>query len=250
MNPTLFITTLFASYLIGSISFSRLVARIFHPEADIQDVNMPVQGTDDTFKVTSMGGNTVSLKLGGRAGCVVALLDAFKVFIPTLFIRLIYPDQPYFLIAAIGGFIGHCWPIYYRFIGGRGISAFYGGLLAFDTVGALVVAFTSLFLSMTVLRNIKVVNVMAMYTGGVLLIIPWVLITKNNPAFTIYAIVINILFFLAMIPDILQSVQLIKKYGWKNVDVGMDQYPMGQSMTKMMSHFRFRGKGQHGENSP
>jgi hypothetical protein len=68
------------------------------------------------------------------------------------------------------------------------------------------------------------------------------LITKNNPAFTIYAIVINILFFLAMVPDILQSIKLFKKYGWKNIEVGMDQYPMGQSMDKMMSHFSKKRK--------
>jgi len=205
-------------------------------------VKMPVQGADDSFTVTSMGGNTVSLKLGGRAGCAVALLDALKVFLPTLIINLLYPDQPYYLVAAIGGFIGHCWPIYYHFKGGRGISAFYGGLFAFDPIGALVVAFTSLFLSMTILRNVKVLNVMAMYTGGVLLVIPWMLITKNNPAFIIYAIVINILFYLAMIPDIQQSIALFKKYGWKNIEVGMDQYPMGKSMEKMFGRFGSKGK--------
>jgi glycerol-3-phosphate acyltransferase PlsY len=229
--------------LIGSISFSRLVTRMLRPDTDLQDVKMPVKGADDNFSVTSMGGNTVSLKLGGRAGCAVALLDALKVFLPTLAMRIFYPDQPYFLVAATGGFIGHCWPIYYRFKGGRGISAFYGGLFAFDPIGALVVAFTSLFLSMTIFRKVKVLNVMMMYTGGVLLVIPWVLITKDNPAFIYYAIVINLLFYLAMIPDIQQSMALFKKYGWKNIEVGMDQYPMGQSMEKMMSRFRSKGKG-------
>jgi glycerol-3-phosphate acyltransferase PlsY len=243
MNMVIFISIFIASYLIGSISFSRLVTRIFHPEVDLGDVKMPVQGADDSFTVTSMGGNTVSLKLGGRAGCAVALLDALKVFLPTLILRLLYPIPPYFLVAAIGGFVGHCWPIYYHFKGGRGISAFYGGLFAFDPIGALVVAFTSLLLAMTILRNVKIINVMAMYTGGVLLVIPWMLITKDNPAFIIYAIVINILFYLAMIPDIQQSIALLKKYGWKNIEIGMDQYPMGQSMAKMMSRFGKKGKG-------
>jgi acyl phosphate:glycerol-3-phosphate acyltransferase len=242
MDFVIYISILIGSYLIGSISFGRLVTRILRPGTDLQDVKMSVKGADDNFTVTSIGGNTVSLKLGGRAGCVVALLDALKVFLPTLMMRLLYPDQPYFLVAATGGFIGHCWPIYYRFKGGRGISAFYGGLFAFDPLGALVVAFTSLLLAMTIFRKVKVLNVMMMYTGGVILIIPWLLITKDNPAFTIYAIVINVLFYLAMIPDIQQSMSLTKKYGWKNIEVGMDQYPMGQSMEKMFSRFSLKGK--------
>lgn len=208
---------------------------------------MPVQGTDQAYKVTAMGGNTLSMKYGGGAGCLASILDAVKVFLPTFAFRLLFPDQTYFLAAAVCGFIGHCWPIYYHFKGGRGISAYYGGLFAFDPIGALVVAFTSLLFGMTLLRNVKVLNVMSIYTGGVILIIPWMWLTKDSPIFIVYAILINILFLLAMLPDIVQMAQMIRKYGWKNLDVGMDQFAMGRSMSKMMSRMGFKSKKTGGE---
>jgi len=201
----------------------------------MQSLDMPIQGTDQTFKVTSMGGNTLSMKHGSGAGCLASILDGLKVFVPTLIFRLLFPGQYYFLAAAIAGFIGHCWPIYYRFKGGRGISAYYGGLFAFDPIGALVVAFTSLLLGITVFRNVKVLNIMLIYTGGVVFIIPWMWLTTHSQIYILYAVIIAVLFFLAMLPDIRQMIQIVRKYGWKNVDVGMDQFAMGKMMSKMTS---------------
>jgi glycerol-3-phosphate acyltransferase PlsY len=244
--PTLLLVSL-VSYLLGAVSFSRLIARILNPGADLQNIEMPVQGTDQTYTVTSMGGNTLSMKHGGGAGCLASMLDGLKVFVPTLIVRLLFPDQFYFLAAAIAGFVGHCWPIYYRFKGGRGISAYYGGLFAFDPIGAVVVAFTSLIFGITVFRNVKVVNIMLIYTGGVIFIIPWMWFTTHNPFFLLYAVSINVLFFLAMLPDIRQMVQIIRKYGWKNVDMSMDQFAMGKSMSKMMDRLSSMRKPPRGE---
>jgi glycerol-3-phosphate acyltransferase PlsY len=225
---------LFASYLFGSISFSRVIARLVKPGTNFENVEMPVEGAEQSFKVTAVGGNTLSMQLGARAGCSAALLDGLKVFLPVLFLRLLVPETDYFLYAAVGGFAGHCWPIYYRFKGGRGVSAFFGGLFAFDPIGALVVAFSGLFLGMVVFRKVKALNVFLMYTGGVILVIPWIWLTKEPWSYLIYAVVINVLFFLAMAPDIQQSAAMIRKYGWKNVEIGMDQFAMGKGMSKMM----------------
>lgn len=225
---------LFASYLFGSISFSRVIARMVRPGTKFDHVEMPVGDFDQSFKVTSIGGNTLSMQLGARAGCSAALLDGLKVFLPVLVLHLLFPDTDYFLYAAAGGFAGHCWPIYSQFKGGRGVSAFYGGLFAFDAIGALIVAFSGLFLGMIIFRKVKALNVFLMYTGGVILIIPWMWLTKEHWSYLFYAVAINILFFLAMAPDIQQSVAMIRKYGWKNVQVGMDQFAMGRGMSKMM----------------
>jgi len=145
------------------------------------------------------GRNTVGMRLGPRAGCIVGFLDIFKTFLPTLVFFLLYPNQPYFLIAALAGFIGHCWPVFYRFKGGRGISPFYGGLFAFDPLGAIVVAFTSLFIGMVILKELLVA-----YAGGVILVLFWFFLTKNSnplfPYYIAYAVLIDILFIVAMIP--------------------------------------------------
>jgi glycerol-3-phosphate acyltransferase PlsY len=240
--------TAITCYLIGSISFSRLLTHFLKPGTELQDIELHVDGIEQSYKITSIGGNTVSMKLGPRVGCLASILDALKVFLPTLILFLLFPRQFYFLVAALAGFIGHCWPIYYRFKGGRGVSAFYGGLFAFDPIGALVVSLIGILLGITLFRKVKMLNILAMYTGGVLLVIPWMWLTKNSPLYLIYALLINILFIMAMLPDIKQIIQILREHGWRNVDVGMDQFPMGQSMSKMTARinqiFRKQTKGE------
>jgi glycerol-3-phosphate acyltransferase PlsY len=229
------------SYLLGSLSFGRIVTRIMRPGEKLEDVEMPWEGADETYKLESVGGNTVSMRLGARAGCIVGFLDIFKTFLPTLVFYLLYPDQPYFLVAALAGFIGHCWPIYHRFKGGRGISPFYGGLFAFDPLGAIAVALTSLFIGMVILKELLIA-----YTGGVVLVVFWFILTKNEnplfPYYITYALLINILFILAMIPEIKQIVSFRRKYGKGNMAAAMDTFPMGQHMLKMMNKLGLQKK--------
>jgi glycerol-3-phosphate acyltransferase PlsY len=229
------------SYLLGSLSFGRIVTRIMKPGEDLTDVEMPWVGTDETYKLKSVGGNTVGMRLGPRAGCIVGFLDIFKTFLPTLVFFLLYPNQPYFLIAALAGFIGHCWPVFYRFKGGRGISPFYGGLFAFDPLGAIVVAFTSLFIGMVILKELLVA-----YAGGVILVLFWFFLTKHSnplfPYYIAYALLIDILFIVAMIPEIKQIIEMRRKYGKGDMAAAMDTFPMGQHMLKMMKKLGLQKK--------
>lgn len=233
------IIVLLVSYLIGSLSFGRIIMRILKPGEDLEDVAISVEGWEEPRKLMSVGGNTASMKLGARWGCVVAWLDILKAFIPTLVVRLLYPGEPYFFVAAIGALAGHNWPIYHRFKGGRGISPFYGGLFAIDPIGAVVVAATSLVIGMVLLKQM-----LFAYAGGVILLIPWFLITKfNSPLFVyyiIYAILANILFIVSMIPEYKQSQEMRKKYGDVDMMKAMDAFPMGQEMKKMMNRLRLR----------
>jgi glycerol-3-phosphate acyltransferase PlsY len=234
LDPIILFLSLITSYLVGSISFGRVVTRIMKPDESLDQVEMPLAGIEETYKLESIGGNTASMKLGARGGCAVGLLDILKAFIPTLVLKLLYPDQPYFLAAALAAFIGHCWPIYYKFKGGRGISPFYGGVFAFDPLGAVAVALTSLVAGMVLFKDMLIA-----YTGGVLLLLPWFLITKNNnPLFfyyLAYALSTMILFILAMIPEIRQVLYLRRKYGAGDMMVSMESFPMGQQMLRIMN---------------
>jgi acyl phosphate:glycerol-3-phosphate acyltransferase len=241
MEPVMALYAFIVSYLLGSLSFGRIVTRIMRPGETLSDVEMPIANSNATYKIQSIGGNTASLRLGARGGCLVGFLDIFKTFLPTLAFFLLYPQQPYFLIAALAGFIGHCWPIYYRFKGGRGISPFYGGLLAFDPLGAVIVAFTSLFIGLVILKELLVA-----YTGGVVLVLFWFLLTKSNqPLFyyyIAYALLINILFVVAMIPEIRQIIEIRRKYGKTDMRDSMNTFPMGQQMLKLMKKFGLEKK--------
>lgn len=125
------------AYLIGAVSFARLVSRLVAPSASITDVTLPVPGTEDRFKVTGIGANTAGTVLGRRVGCAIGILDMLKAIVPTAVLRVLYPDQPYYLIAATLVMVGHNWPIFHRFQGGRGFSVSYGGMLVVDPLGAV-----------------------------------------------------------------------------------------------------------------
>jgi glycerol-3-phosphate acyltransferase PlsY len=237
MDPVVFIVVALVGYLQGSISFARLVPRIVDPKADISDVTLPVQNSDERMPMLAMGANTASIKYGSRVGCSVGLLDILKVFLPTLVVRLIYPQESYYLVIALTGFIGHCWPVYYGFKGGRGISPFYGGMFAIDPLGAFVVAITSMFIGMVVLKEL-----LFAYTGGVFLTIVWFALTRGWSPELIYALVIGVLFLIALIPEIKMVREMYQKYGKGDMRASMSTFPMGQAMLKLMDRLHLNKK--------
>jgi acyl phosphate:glycerol-3-phosphate acyltransferase len=237
MDPILFILIAFVCYLLGSISFARLIPRLVDPKADISDVTLPVQDSDERMPMLAMGANTASIKYGSKVGCTAGLLDILKVFIPTLAVRLFYPTEPYYLVAAIAGFVGHCWPVYYRFKGGRGISPIYGGMLAIDPLGALVVASVSMFIGMALLKEL-----LFAYSGGVFLAIVWFALTDGWGPELIYALVIGILFLVALMPEIKLVREMYRKYGKGDMRDSMSTFPMGQAMLKLMDRLHLNKK--------
>lgn len=235
MDPVVAISSLLISYLLGSISFARLIVRIWTGK-DVTEFEVAVEGTDDKYKAISIGGNTVSSVLGAKGGMTVGILDILKVVLPTLAFKLLYPEQPvYMLIAAVGGVIGHIWPIYYRFHGGAGFSAIMGGLLVIDWLAVVVTPFAGLLLGMVIFRNMIVASLSWLW-----LLIPWFWWrTGGDAAHILYAVAVNVLFFLAMIPEY-KTAMKYKKEG-KMIEYGMGTLkanPMGRGMLKMAKFFK------------
>ena len=83
-------------------------------------------------------GATISLRvMGTGAGVMVLIGDALKAIIPCLAVRMIYKDQPDLwplmgMWAGAGVIIGHCFPFYMGFKGGKGIASTVGVLIALD----------------------------------------------------------------------------------------------------------------------
>lgn len=237
MNPSIAILSAIISYLLGSISFARVVTYLWSSgKQNVVDFEVPVDGTDEHYKVVSIGANSVSSIFGSKAGMVVSIFDILKVFLPTLLFKLYYPEQPaYYFIAAIFGLIGHVWPIYYRFHGGAGFSAIMGGLLVIDWLAIFVTPIVGLLLGMVLLRNVMVASLSWLW-----LLIPWLWWrTDGNIAHIIYAIAVNILFILAMLPEY-QTAMKYKAEG-KYIEYGLGQLksnPMGRGMLKIANFFR------------
>jgi acyl phosphate:glycerol-3-phosphate acyltransferase len=216
-------------YLFGCISFARIISRLVAPQQDVTQTEMAVSGTEEKMQLRAVSGTAVSIHLGAKYGCLTALLDMLKVALPVAFFRFAFPGQPYFLITAITGILGHDWPIFYGFKGGSGLSPTYGGMLVISPVGTIVTAFGGMALGLFMLRNVVVA-----YLAGLWLMIPWLWFTTYDVWYLAYGIIVNVLFFIAMIPEI-KTVREYQKRGiGTDVATGMDMTPMGRMMGKLM----------------
>jgi len=236
MGPVLTLLGAVISYLIGSISFARMITKWWSGK-DVTQFEIPVEGTEDRYKVISVGGNSVSSELGSKAGMLVGLLDILKIFIPTLFFKLYFYDQPaYALMAALSGLAGHIWPIYYHFHGGSGFSAIMGGLLVIDPLAVVAAPVAGLLLGMLIIRNMIVASL-----GWIWLLIPWFWWrSSGDPAYILYAVGLNILFILAMVPEAKMAMKYRREgkyleYGFST----LKSNPMGRGMLKMAQSLGF-----------
>lgn len=120
------ITALIFGYLLGSIPFGILLTRL--------------AGTGDIRKVGSGNiGATNVLRTGNKALAAGTLLgDLLKGTVAVLIAYRWGPDPA--VVAGFGAFIGHCFPIWLRFKGGKGVATFIGILLGFSWKATLVFA--------------------------------------------------------------------------------------------------------------
>ena len=91
----------FAGYLLGSISFARLMLRMVASQSDLSALRILVVGIAEMASVDVCGSNAASMVLGARFGLVTGFLDVFKVCLPTLAFTFLYPEQVYYLAVAV-----------------------------------------------------------------------------------------------------------------------------------------------------
>ncbi|CAD5371709.1 Glycerol-3-phosphate acyltransferase [Rubrivivax sp. A210] len=113
-----------AGYLIGSLSFAVIVSRLM----GLADPRSYGSGNP---------GATNVLRSGNRAAAVATLaLDALKGYLPVLAVLLWGPAYGVGETAAafvgLAAFVGHLWPVFFRFQGGKGVATAAGALLAIN----------------------------------------------------------------------------------------------------------------------
>lgn len=236
MDPLIALLAAAVGYLLGSISFARIVTRLFAPSVDIgQGIEIDIAGTEEKLQVRAIAGTAVASQLGEKYGCLTAILDMAKVAIPTLTLKFVYPETSYFLVCAAMGLVGHNWPIYYRFRGGRGLSAIYGGFLVVDWIGTLVTAVVAMILGLSVLRSVLVA-----YTGGMWLMVPWLWFRSHDPAYVVYALFVNVIYWIAMMPEIKAMSELRRRGIKSDFESDMLSTPMGRGIYRMASKLGVR----------
>lgn len=123
-----------AAYLIGSISFAVVVSKLF--------------GLSDprTYGSKNPGATNV-LRSGNKAAALLTLLgDGFKGWV-AVWLTAHYGAQygvedKGIALVAIAVFLGHLWPIYFKFVGGKGVATFFGVLLGLDPMLGLAALLT------------------------------------------------------------------------------------------------------------
>ena len=233
MDPIIVLVSVIVGYLIGAISFTRIVSHRVAPAVNVTQLETPGTLDAEEGPLEFASATVVGMKVGPKYGMFVGVLDILKVFVPAMILKLLYPGQPYFLIAALAGMIGHIWPVYYRFRGGRGMSAAYGGMLAVDPIGMLVCWLLGTILGF-LLRN-----TFFLFLGGILLFVPWVWLVWRNWGYVLYAIGVNIILYIALIPEI----RAHRKRGEAGMAVpfeeGIEAMPMSKGLLKMARRMGF-----------
>jgi glycerol-3-phosphate acyltransferase PlsY len=128
-----FLATL-AAYLLGSLSFAVIVSRAM----GLQDPR--------TFGSKNPGATNV-LRSGSKPAAIVTLLlDGVKGWLPVLLVRLY--GKPYGLeegtvaMVALAAFLGHLYPVFFRFQGGKGVATFIGVVFGIHPLLGLATAAT------------------------------------------------------------------------------------------------------------
>jgi len=235
MNIQVILLVVFVSYLIGSLSFSRIVSKFVDPNIDLESVDMPA-ASGGTHRLKMVGATTASVKLGPKVGCTIGILDILKGFLPVLALKLIFPDHYYHLVSAVFVVVGHNFPVFYKFKGGAGISPIYGGFFVVDFVGIVVSTITSLIFGFFIVRDMVVA-----YISGVWFMLIWLIIFKGDWPHIIYGVAINIIFILGFVPEIKDYVKQ-KQRGEIDMQEAMRTTPMGRGMIKIMDFFGVKPK--------
>lgn len=222
------LAALIIGYLTGSISVSRLITRTFAPQVDLTQVKMQDAGTGEDYHLTNVGATTASMVLGPKFGLVIAALDILKGFLPTLVIRLLLPDQPYYLFTAGAAVGGHIWTVFHHFRGGGGLSPALGVFLAIDPLGILAANIIAMILGFFILREYLVAMM-----AGTWIMIPWLWIATGRWEFGLFAFLVNMMLVLAIIPDVSRYLRA-RKMGVTDNEMSMDKIPMGRMMNQMM----------------
>lgn len=150
LSPTLFLFLWAAlGYLFGSIPFGIVMARVF--------------GLGDLRKIGSGNiGATNVLRTGNKtAALLTLLLDAGKGGIIVLLARAVTGEDAA-QIAGLMAFIGHCFPVWLGFKGGKGVATYFGILFALSLpIGAIAGAIWLL-----IAATLRYSSMAALFTAG------------------------------------------------------------------------------------
>ena len=156
----LLILSILSCYLIGSISFGRIISKLS------KNIDITSKGSGNT------GATNVLRSIGVSYGLLVLFLDMVKSIIPVLIIEnyefgsINYATQ----IAALSAIIGHCYPIFHNFKGGKGVATGIGPLFVIF-MPAATSALIAFVIAILISRMVSVGSILGCFASLLFMII-------------------------------------------------------------------------------
>jgi acyl phosphate:glycerol-3-phosphate acyltransferase len=201
----LFSLALIGSYLLGAVPFGFLIAKK-------RGFNIYEHGSGN------IGATNVFRVVGKSWGILTSILDILKGFIPAMVIPMVlvfFGMKEYYvpiqLSCGFAAIIGHCWPIYLKFKGGKGVATSAGAMIGLAPLPSLV-AFIVWIIVMLLFRFVSLASIMA---AIVLAVATWVAffmdIMRLGTRFDVYIPIVLNLFCLLIILRHKKNIQRLIK---------------------------------------
>jgi len=120
-------------YLVGSIPFGFIFVKLS------KNVDLRSYGSGST------GATNVSRVLGKKVAAFVAVLDALKAIGAYAIVINLTANPLAAFIAALAAIVGHCYPVWLGFKGGKGVSTSFGAAILINTLPAILTFFVFVF---------------------------------------------------------------------------------------------------------
>lgn len=121
-----YVLVILCAYIVGSSSMSFYLSKL-------NGVELRDKGSKN------LGASNAMILMGWKAGILVGIHDIGKSVIAVLLANILFPDLPYVgLLAGVACVLGHIFPFYLKFKGGKGFASFIGMVLALNWKYALV----------------------------------------------------------------------------------------------------------------
>ncbi|MDQ7010297.1 MAG: glycerol-3-phosphate 1-O-acyltransferase PlsY, partial [Mariprofundaceae bacterium] len=129
-----------AAYLLGAFNSAITLSKIMG-FADPRSEGSNNPGATNVMRIA-----------GKKAAALTLLIDVLKGLLPVLLAQYLLQAPFYIALTGIAAFLGHCYPLYYDFRGGKGVATAIGFILAFHWPSGLAVV--AIWLIVAIMRNV------------------------------------------------------------------------------------------------
>lgn len=157
-----------AGYLLGAVPFALVVGKVFFHT----DIRKKGSG--------NLGGGNAGRVLGKKAGLAVMTLDILKVALAIFIAKILAGGETAMILAGLSAAVGHCYPVFAGFRGGKAVATMYGFLFGMMLMGGYSpwIFFLPLISFMVILYLGKIISLSSI--GSALAVTVYLRLTKAS----------------------------------------------------------------------